>query len=148
MGKRIEPRITPASVFAPMRMPSKRSYAGVRSDIGIYVRSRWEANIARYLNWLQARGEIAKWAYEADTFWFTDIKRGTRSYTPDFKIWETDESEPYYWEAKGYMDQKSKTKLKRMAKRYPDVRIVLIERDEYKAIAKWSRLIPGWEDEG
>ena len=43
------------------------------------------------------------------------------------------------------MDKSSKTKLKRMAKYYPNVKIILIERKQYKEIEKWERLIPNWE---
>lgn len=122
-----------------------RARSGKRTDLGIFVRSAWEANYARYLNFLIKQKKLHKWEYEPDTFWFEKIKRGTRSYTPDFKIWETKESEPYYVEVKGYMDQKSKTKLSRMAKYYPDVKIVLIQKPEYNEIKKWSGLIDNWE---
>jgi hypothetical protein len=77
---------------------------------------------------------------------FEKIKRGTRSYTPDFKIWELHDSVPYYVEIKGWMDAKSKTKLKRIAKYYPDVRIVLVGKDEYKKIEKsFSGIVENWE---
>lgn len=122
-----------------------RGKGGTRKDLGLYVRSRWEANIARYLNFLVSKCEIYKWEYEPDTYWFENIKRGTRSYTPDFKIWDKPDSEPYYWEVKGYMDQKSQTKLKRMAKYYPQIKIVVVASNEYKEIKKWSTLIPEWE---
>ena len=55
--------------------------AGWREIAGrrIYFRSRWEANYARYLQWLKDRGEIVDWEYEPETFWFEKIKRGVRS---------------------------------------------------------------------
>ena len=128
--------------------PSKvysRAAAGYRDDLGpIYFRSSWEANYARYLNWLQARGEIEKWEYEPDTFWFEKIKRGVRSYKPDFKIWE--KGSVYYDEIKGYMDAKSKTKIKRMRIYYPQVKLRVIAVKEYRSIAKtMSSLLPMWE---
>lgn len=123
-----------------------RAKAGTREDLGFYVRSAWEANYARYLNWLVEKGEIHRYEYEPDTFWFEQIKRGTRSYTPDFKVWpKTNSPEFEYHEVKGWMDQKSKTKLKRMGKYYPEVKIVLVDQAVYKAIAKWKSLIPNWE---
>ena len=79
--------------------------------------------------------EIKKWEYEPDKFIFEEIKYGTRSYTPDFKIFNNDGSIEYF-EVKGYMDSKSKTKLKRMAKYYPETKLTLVERDEYMAIYK------------
>lgn len=119
---------------------------GKREDLGFYVRSRWEANYARYLNFLKEQGSIRDWEYEVDTFWFENIKRGTRSYTPDFKVW-LDDTRYEYHEVKGYMDQKSKTKLKRMAKYYPAEKIVIIGNEEYQEIkSKLSRLIEHWED--
>lgn len=117
---------------------------GTRDDLGFYVRSAWEANYARYLNWLLSKNEIYKWEYEVDTYWFEHIKRGVRSYTPDFKVWSNSEKYEYH-EVKGYMDQKSKTKLKRMDKYYPNEKVIVIAAEEYKSIKKWSRLIPGWE---
>lgn len=119
---------------------------GTREDLGIYVRSSWEANFARYLNWLKDNNAIYRWEYEPDTFWFEAIKRGTRHYTPDFKVWDTAESEPFYYEVKGYMDAKSKTKLKRMKKYYPSVRVVVIDAKAYRMIKKdVHMLIAGWE---
>lgn len=122
-----------------------RVASGTRTDLGFYVRSKWEANVARYLKFLRLRGKVYDWEYEPETFYFP-IRRGTVSYTPDFKVWDHKDAKPVYWEVKGYMDAKSKTQLNRMARYHPDVQIVLIERDEYRAIAKWSRLIEGWED--
>ncbi len=129
----------------PTYTSSSRAKSGFRADLGLYVRSRWEANYARYLNWLKAKGHITGWAYEPDTFWFEAIKRGTRSYTPDFKVTEND-GRVVYHEVKGWMDAKSATKLKRMAKYYPDVAIVVIDRASYNAIRKWRQLIPDWEE--
>jgi hypothetical protein len=127
--------------------PQNKSHyhAGKREDLDHFVRSRWEANIARYLKLLIKNNQIIKYEYEPDTFEFHDIKRGTRTYTPDFKVY-LDGGAVEYWEVKGYMDNKSKTKLKRMAKYYPDVKVVLIEKEQYREIGKWSRLIPYWED--
>ena len=89
---------------------------------------------------------IHKWEFEPDTYWFHEIKRGTRTYLPDFKIWENEHSEPYYMEVKGWMDAKSKTKLKRMAKYYPNVKIVLVHVKEYNELKKkMSKILKGWE---
>lgn len=119
---------------------------GKREDLGnLYVRSTWEANYARYLNWLQAHGEILSWEFEPDTFEFHRIKKGTRFYTPDFKVTNKDGSVEYH-EVKGWMNPASKTKLARMARYYPDVKIVLIDGPVYRTLAKQLRgLIPTWE---
>jgi hypothetical protein len=122
-----------------------RTKSGKRSDLNNqFFRSAWEANYARYLNFLIAQGEIASWEYEPETFVFHGVTRGVISYTPDFKVIASDGS--YEWhEVKGWMDDKSKAKLKRMAKFYPDEQVIVIGSDEYRAIAKWSSLVDGWE---
>ncbi|MDT2697517.1 hypothetical protein P7E43_10625 [Enterococcus gallinarum] len=122
-----------------------RGKGGTRKDLGIYVRSKWEANFARYLNLLVKNKTIYKWEYEPDTYYFENIKRGTRSYTPDFKVWDREDLEPYYYEVKGYMDKKSQTKLKRMAKYYPDIEIRMVQKKEYDEIAKFKSVIKEWE---
>lgn len=121
--------------------------SGYRPDLGFYVRSGWEANIARYIKYLISKGELRGFEYEPEVFEFHNIKRGTRSYTPDFKIYHNDGSVEY-WEVKGYMDQRSRTQLNRMKKYYPDIKIQLIEREQYNEIKKWSRLIMGWDEDG
>jgi hypothetical protein len=119
---------------------------GKREDLGgQFFRSRWEANYARYLNLQQAKGLIASWEYEAETFWFEAIKRGVRSYTPDFKVTEKTGT-VYFAEVKGWMDPKSKTKIKRMAKYHPSVRLRVVGEKEYREIErKLGAVIPGWE---
>lgn len=118
---------------------------GTREDLGFFVRSSWEANYARYLKFLKANGGIQDFQYEPDTFWFENIKRGTRSYTPDFKVWLTPDTYEYH-EVKGFMDQKSQTRLDRMARYYPKEKIVVIDEDTYNSIKReFSRAIPYWE---
>lgn len=113
--------------------------------INKYYRSKWEANYARYLEWLKSNKQIDDWKHEPKTFWFESIKRGTRSYLPDFWIRENSGAE-LYCEVKGWMDSKSQTKLKRMAKYYPEVKIVLVDKTAYLSIAKKAKyLVPGWE---
>ena len=101
----------------------------------MYFRSKWEANYALYLDFLVERGEIKSWEYEADVFMFEQVKLGTRSYRPDFKILNNDGSFEYH-EIKGYMDSKSKTKLRRMSKYYPEVKLILIDSPFYRSLVK------------
>lgn len=122
-----------------------RSASGKREDLGgLFLRSSWEANYARYLNWLVEQNEIRSWEYEATTFVFHGETRGAITYRPDFKVTENDGSVVYH-EVKGWMDGPSKTRLRRMAKHYPGVKIVVIGQDEYNALKKWRGLIPNWE---
>lgn len=122
-----------------------RAKQGRRSDIGpMYFRSAWEANYARYLNFLMSRGEIDKWEYEPEVFWFEKIRRGVRSYKPDFRI--TEKGRSYFVEVKGWMDPKSKTKLDRMRRYHPLVEVRVVGKTEYSAIARAvARIIPEWE---
>ena len=93
-----------------------RSYKGQikglkRPDLeNIYNRSSWEANYERYLNFLDIG-----WEYEKQAFEFP-IKRGTRFYTPDYWLG----GEEKWVEVKGRLDSKSKTKLRRFKKYFPD----------------------------
>jgi hypothetical protein len=111
----------------------------------IYFRSRREYNYSLFLQWKLERGEIISFEHEPETFWFEGIRRGTCSYLPDFKIKQKDES-IVYCEVKGFMDSKSKTKLKRMAKYHPHIKIFLAGDSWFKANEKrLSQLIPHWE---
>lgn len=130
--------------FLNARNNKGRTHGGFREDLGMYFRSRWEANYARYLNWLKDKGEIVAWEYEPETFEFP-VSRGTRFYTPDFRVtWNTGDVE--YHEVKGYLTQKGSTALKRMERYYPDKKIILINGPIYNRILKeHAREIPGWE---
>jgi len=99
----------------------------------IFCKSKWEANYALYLDFLIQKKQIKKWEYEPDIFIFENIKFGTRSYRPDFKIINNDDSITYH-EVKGYMDSKSKTKIKRMAKYYKNIKLIIIDKDIYNDI--------------
>lgn len=110
-----------------------------------YFRSRWEANYARYLELLRASGDIKSWEHEPETFWFDGVRRGAVSYLPDFKVIDCDDSVSYH-EVKGWMDDRSATKLKRMKRYHPTVRMVLVDVGRYRMIeSRLSQQIPGWE---
>lgn len=118
-----------------------REIGGIRK----YYRSKWEANYAWYLQWLKEKGQIEDWKHEPKTFWFEGVKRGTVSYLPDFWVLELNGTDSFH-EVKGWMDDRSKTKIKRMAKYYPNVKLVVIDSKGYAALAKSvSSLVPGWE---
>ena len=145
----LETRIKHSNALAG-RMPKNMMF-GANNDIGMfkniqrgeyetskgstYFRSKWEANYALFLDFLVSKGEIEKWEFEPDVFVFDQIQFGTRSYCPDFKVFNKNGSFEYH-EVKGYMDSKSKTKLKRMAKYYPEVKIILVDSDYYRDLAK------------
>ena len=114
-------------------------------DQACYFRSAWEANYARYLEFLKQHGHIEAWEHEPQRFQFGGIKRGTRDYLPDFRVTVPGGSIEYH-EVKGWMTPKSKTQLKRMKKYHPEVIMILIDAPRYKAIAKTAKhLCTGWE---
>lgn len=91
----------------------------------VYFRSKFEANYGRYLQFLKEVGQILDWEHEPKTFWFEGIKRGCVSYLPDFKV--ILDSKTHEWhEVKGYLDAKSKTKIKRFIKFFPEERLKVI----------------------
>jgi hypothetical protein len=142
--------------IAPVPLPGKKGHAnrghvvgGKRADLdNKFFRSRAEANYARFLNLCIERGMLGihRWEYEPQEFKFP-IERGQRFYTPDFKvILVTGE---YEWhEVKGWMDDQSKTKIKRFKKYHPQeaARWKLIDSKTISQIrASFSGLIPFWE---
>jgi hypothetical protein len=144
----IQSEITTGTAIDTLRTSTgtyKRGQGGKRADLdNAYYRSAWEANYARYLNWLKGQGLVAEWGYEILRFTFDQEKRGCRDYTPDFHVrWTNGEHE--WHEVKGWMDAVSKSKLKKMRKYYPAERVVIIGPAEYRAIAKQFSGLPGWE---
>ncbi|MBA7575623.1 hypothetical protein ES708_17454 [subsurface metagenome] len=138
---------------------------GYREDLGIYVRSRMEANILRYYKFIKV-----KYIYEPQEFEFREIKRGSRFYKPDIYLPERDK----FIEIKGWFTASDKTKLRRLKKYYPEefIKLRFIIPDKYarskangemikflcdnlgidfneiisyKEIVEQCKLIPGWE---
>jgi hypothetical protein len=110
-----------------------------------YYKSKAERRYACFLQWLKEIGNIAEWQYEPKTFWFEGIKRGCVSYKPDFMVKLA--SGLHHWvEVKGYMDSKSKTKLARFKRYFPEERLTVIDGTWFKRNSpKLKGLVPGWE---
>ena len=142
--------MTPLTSIAPAPRSGIRrhnSHAAWREVGGrrIYFRSAWEANYARYLEWLRGLGEIREWDHEPHTFWFEAIRRGVRSYLPDFRVVERDGRVRWH-EVKGYMDARSRTTLRRMGKYHPDEVVVLVDAKQYGALKRQcAGIVKGWE---
>jgi len=113
----------------------KQFWAIVGNKQPIYFRSSWEYYYSLFLEKLEQERKIITWRHEPKCFWFEGIKRGVRSYLPDFCITHLNGSEEWC-EVKGYFDSKSQTKMKRMAKYYPEVKIRLVSGDWFKANIK------------
>jgi hypothetical protein len=128
----------------------KQFWAIIGDKQPIFFRSSWEYYYAIFLEKLKREGKIKEWFHEIKCFWFLQIKRGVRSYLPDFLIIHNDGSEEYS-ETKGFLDARSMTKLRRMAKYYPEVKIRLVDSTWFKANLKackalesqYARPVPG-----
>ncbi len=102
---------------------SRYAKDGFREDIGIYVRSTWEANFARILNYLDI-----KWEYEPKAFsLIIDGKETT--YHPDFYLIDFDK----WVEVKGYWRKDAKLKYDKFSENH---NISLVDTDKYKKLAK------------
>jgi hypothetical protein len=134
----------------PTMTQFSRAKGGKRADLNnVYFRSSYEANYARYLNFLiehRSSPVIQRWEFEPDTFEFTKIKKGTRSYTPDFKVYFEDGHIEYH-EVKGWDYPAGITARKRLAKYYPHIKLEVMGGDFFKALNRQGvpALIPEWE---
>lgn len=103
---------------------------GYRPDIGHFVRSSWEANVARFLVFMHY-----DYQYEPDRF---HLPSGT--YIPDFRVNDT------YIEVKGWMRDDAERKIEEFRTAYPDKTLVLIDPTMYRQIEREFRgRIPAWE---
>jgi len=122
--------------------PYQQFWAIVGNKEPMYFRSSWEFYYSLFLEKLKQEGKILDWAHEPKVFWYEGIKRGTRSYLPDFMITHLNGSEEYV-ETKGYMDNASKTKIKRMGIYHPEIKLRVVEKDWFKQNLKACKaLVP------
>lgn len=110
-NKQIDSIILEEDLITPRKKGNAYQYTrtGYRKDIDLTVRSSWEANFVRILNIYKIN-----FKFEPTVFSFP-VKRGTKGYTPDFLL----EDHNHWIEIKGYLDDKSKIKLKRFKRYYP-----------------------------
>lgn len=109
-----------------------------------YFRSRWEANYARYLQFLKENKEIVEWEHEPEMFWFT-VNGKEVSYLPDFRVTMNDNSQEYH-EVKGWMDERSKLKIEGMKANNPDKKLLVIQGDWFNEKNKiLAEKIKDWE---
>lgn len=127
--------------------PYSRGKRGKRADLNdVYFRSSWEANYARYLNLMMREDLVEWWGYETKRFSFPTIKRGTRTYAPDFEVKYRDTYYSVFVEVKGWMDEASKRRLSFMAQYHPEITLNVVGAKEYKELKlRWSRFIEHWE---
>ena len=121
------PRLTAGQAYSRVR-------SGKRADLeDRFFRSSWEANYARYLNWLVRKKQLLRWEYEPKTFRFEGVTRGPYTYTPDFCLYTVDGGVVYH-EVKGWMDGPSKSRIARFRKFFPDINLVIIDSEVYRDI--------------
>ena len=117
--------------------PDKTFHGGMREDLGIAVRSSWEANFARILNHLSI-----PWQYEPRSFPLD--ADGNKTYTPDFFL----PNQNCYVEIKGRWIGDAKEKFLQFKEMYPDIKIVLINSNNYKYLVKYFEHLPNFEKKG
>ena len=109
---------------------SKHNY---RNDLGIVLRSSWEANIARILNYLNV-----EWEYEKQHFELPD----NVLYLPDFFL-----PNNTILEIKGFWDSSSRIKVNAFKKAHPETVLLLVDSDMYPTLEKiYKDKINRWED--
>lgn len=116
-----------------------RCRRGIRQDLGMFFRSRWEANIARLLN----QYHIA-WEYEPVRFRFPDCGDNVLSYRPDFYLPDFD----IWIEVRGWFDENSRKRSARFAEYYPEenAKLIMIDETLYDELEKqYASEIPNWE---
>lgn len=138
-GKKLSKEVRRKISIAASKRNASRQYTkgkgGNRKDIGHYVRSKWEANIARVLIKIYGSYE-----YEPETFPLDDGDKFW-CYTPDFRV------NNIYYEVKGYWDYKSLRKRKLFAEQYPNITIFYIDQPKYETIkCIFKKIIPSWEN--
>lgn len=101
--------------------PEWRTVGGQRC----YFRSKREAAYAETLEMMRRTGSIVSWEHEPGWFYFDGIRAGVTRYLPDFRVTFANGRIEYH-EVKGWLDPKSVTALRRMAKYHPTVKVVLI----------------------
>jgi hypothetical protein len=117
----------------PTSPRAARGKSGIREDLGkIYFYSRWEANFARLLNFLNV-----KWQFQPETF---DL--GTQKYTPDFYLPDHD----MFVEIKNFLSEFSYQRDKKFRSAYPRLKLLLLLKPEYLKLQEiFSPKIKNWE---
>lgn len=111
-----------------------KSKPGIRGDISpnICFYSTWEANIARVFNLLGI-----KWEYAPKIF-----NLGAHTYRPDFYL--SDDNK--FIEVKNFMGEYSLMRDREFRKRFPNIKLDVISKEEYKQIEEqYKSLIDEWE---
>ena len=109
---------------------------GFREDLGHYVRSTWEADFARILNYCNVG-----YAYEPQTFELIKSDGEIVHYTPDFYV----KSQNAFYEIKGWLHDKDKEKMDLFQEQYPKYQFVLIDTTKFAEFALKYKSLVNWE---
>lgn len=107
---------------------------GIRQDIdsSICFYSTWEANIARVFNLISITWEYAPRIFDL----------GDHTYRPDFYL----PKDNIYIEIKNFMNAYSFNRDRLFREKYPDIKLTVISKKEYKEIEEnYHLLIDFWE---
>lgn len=128
--KLIGEKISKATIGRPQTSSKGYGIGGCREDLGHFVRSRWEANVARIFVFLGVEYE-----YEKHRFLLEDC-----SYCPDFYI----PKENLYIEVKGYLRDSSV--LKKFVSAHPEINLKVVDGEVYGKLEKiFKSKIEKWE---
>ncbi|MBV6391331.1 MAG: Error-prone DNA polymerase [Anaerolineales bacterium] len=110
--------------------------SGYREDLDHYVRSSWEADMARvfrYLGW--------EYQYEPQTFELVKDNGVTITYTPGFYV----PDQNTFYEIKGWMDKASAEKIALFKEQYPECNLIVVDKTmfaefqvKYADLVKWE----------
>ncbi|MBI5220905.1 MAG: DNA polymerase III subunit alpha, partial [Candidatus Liptonbacteria bacterium] len=116
------------------RSPHRKG--GIRPDLGHYVRSNWEADFARILNYFKTG-----YQYEPKTFRLTRGDGSAVSYTPDFYVPTTNT----FYEIKGWLHELDQEKMDLFQTQYPEYNFVLVNKTKFAELALQYRDLVAWE---
>jgi DNA polymerase III alpha subunit len=110
--------------------------SGYREDLGHYVRSSWEADLARvfrHLGW--------EYQYEPRTFELSRENGTTLTYTPDFYVPEQNT----FYEVKGWMDSASAEKIVLFREQYPEQNLIVVDKTLFAEFQVQYANLVAWE---
>ncbi len=115
--------------------PSPHAKRGFRKDLGHFVRSTWEADYARILNFV---GE--PYEYEKETFLLTTGDGQELNYTPDF--WLPKQNK--FVEIKGFMRDIDALKIKLFQEQY-NYKLDIVQKAEFAELEFKYKNLVDWE---
>lgn len=112
-----------------------------------YYRSLWEYNYACYLEFMVRRNQFKRWEHEPERYCFKDkYKRPPYDYLPDFRV-TTLSGYFEFHEVKGWMNGKSRAKIKRFERHFPQFgKVIVRDKDWFKCNESVLKCSPGYMD--